>query len=56
MSIKTTKTKEEEEEGEDNNKYGNEGPDNHQLMKTGMGIGLFTGIWIVTFGIITILF
>lgn len=31
-------------------------PDNNQLMKTGMGLGLFAGIWVVTFGIITIVF
>lgn len=33
-----------------------QGPDNNQLNKTGIGLGLFAGIWIVTFGIITVLF
>lgn len=32
------------------------GPDNHQLRNTGFGLGIFTGIWIVTFGVVTAIF
>ena len=33
-----------------------EGPDDNQLRNTGLGLGIFTGIWIITFGIITVIF